>query len=1169
MRLARLDLIRYGNFTARSLEFAAGAADLHLICGANEAGKSTAKAAIEDLLFGFGKATSYAFAHEPSSLRVGARVEGGASELEVRRRKGNKETLLGSDERPIAQDSLRALMGGADREFFERMWCLDHTRLGDGGRQILDGAGDVGQMLFEASAGLGGLREHLEKLEREAEDIYKPRKSEKLTFYAAHARLTAADNVLRDARVTAGDWQKQRDALDARHAERVALLGSMSKKKAARVRLERIRRVLPTIGELSRIELGLAALGTPVTMPTDADALLQSAEQSQVAAEQSLRQLDEQDRSLALELERVVVDDALLAKEVEIDALNAKRGAASKARDDRARRRTELVEKEKRLAVLQEEIGQKPLLLEQVEAGLPARPKVARLRALLEERSAHDAVLAASVDEKNRLGDDQREVQQDLGQRLVPPDLALLAGTAQEVRSRLELGSELRRARGECDTLSARVASAVAALRPFHGEVEVLRALPVPAAAIIHAMRVRLQDGVERARAVEVEWTRAGQSVTQLRSVMKQLLRTGSGVAGEEVAVARELRDRTWSLVKRRHVEGLVLEEAELRELQVHADLPGLFESRTRDADGISDRRFLGAKDSALLDDSEHRIEAEEAQVARLEQERRTLDEARRASLREWSELWSGCGFAPDAPEVMADWSKQRLVALALADERCDRERQLAALREEDAALCARLVAALSSGGASVGSSDTTSLAQLLALADERVKQVTGELNEQKLLATQLQKATSRLAVAQRKLDAATEKLAEWESSWQTATASAGRPAEESREATRAALSVIDEIRELVGQARELSERIRKIDEDVTSFDADAGRLASLLGARGEQLLPIAVAEALAEALKTHRGQQAKRDTLEGEQKKRQTERQHADGLRARADSQVAQLLRAAHCESVDDLRRALATAREHQALRARLELELQRLVKEGDGVAQTELERECREVDRDHLPAEVERLAGEIDVDAERLRAMDLAVAEAARELEQIAGDEVAAGAAADRQLALAEIQEEGQRYLKLHTASVLLRWAMERHRQTKQGPLLARAAVLFRGLTCGSFALLRIDRNEKDELVLLGMRSDGSQVPVDGMSDGTRDQLYLALRLAAIDEQLAAAAPLPFVADDLFINFDDTRAAAGFQALAGLAGKTQVLFFTHHEHLIDVATAAVGAGNLSVHRL
>jgi len=78
--------------------------------------------------------------------------------------------------------------------------------------------------------------------------------------------------------------------------------------------------------------------------------------------------------------------------------------------------------------------------------------------------------------------------------------------------------------------------------------------------------------------------------------------------------------------------------------------------------------------------------------------------------------------------------------------------------------------------------------------------------------------------------------------------------------------------------------------------------------------------------------------------------------------------------------------------------------------------------------------------------------------------------------------------------------------------------------------------------------------------MSDGTRDQLYLALRLAALEMHIEQAHALPFIADDLFINYDVDRARAGIEALARLSETTQVIFLTHHEHLVPVVKSVFG---------
>jgi uncharacterized protein YhaN len=150
-----------------------------------------------------------------------------------------------------------------------------------------------------------------------------------------------------------------------------------------------------------------------------------------------------------------------------------------------------------------------------------------------------------------------------------------------------------------------------------------------------------------------------------------------------------------------------------------------------------------------------------------------------------------------------------------------------------------------------------------------------------------------------------------------------------------------------------------------------------------------------------------------------------------------------------------------------------------------------------------------------------------------------------------------------------MLLKWAVERYRREKQAPLLQRASEIFATLTLDRYAALTVDI-DAGKPRLSGVSSDGATViPVTGMSEGTVDQLYLSLRLAAVEECIAGGLKLPFLADDLFINYDDERAAAGFQVLAELARKTQVLFFTHHEHLLSIADRALKPAPVFTRRL
>ena len=87
--------------------------------------------------------------------------------------------------------------------------------------------------------------------------------------------------------------------------------------------------------------------------------------------------------------------------------------------------------------------------------------------------------------------------------------------------------------------------------------------------------------------------------------------------------------------------------------------------------------------------------------------------------------------------------------------------------------------------------------------------------------------------------------------------------------------------------------------------------------------------------------------------------------------------------------------------------------------------------------------------------------------------------------------------------------------------------------------------------------------------MSDGTKDQLYLALRLASLDHYLSRNKPFPFIVDDILIKFDDERAVAALKALADLSERTQVIFFTHHRRLVELAQTHLSEWPLFTHEL
>jgi uncharacterized protein YhaN len=150
------------------------------------------------------------------------------------------------------------------------------------------------------------------------------------------------------------------------------------------------------------------------------------------------------------------------------------------------------------------------------------------------------------------------------------------------------------------------------------------------------------------------------------------------------------------------------------------------------------------------------------------------------------------------------------------------------------------------------------------------------------------------------------------------------------------------------------------------------------------------------------------------------------------------------------------------------------------------------------------------------------------------------------------AELRDRAGEWARLTLARAMLERQMTRFSAQQQPRLIESVSKLFAGMTRARYARVaqRID-------TFVAVRADGTEVRPEALSTGTREQLYLAVRLAYIDSYGARAEPLPLCLDDVLVNFDDERAAATLDALGRFAseGRTQVLLLTCHAHLVELA--------------
>ena len=164
------------------------------------------------------------------------------------------------------------------------------------------------------------------------------------------------------------------------------------------------------------------------------------------------------------------------------------------------------------------------------------------------------------------------------------------------------------------------------------------------------------------------------------------------------------------------------------------------------------------------------------------------------------------------------------------------------------------------------------------------------------------------------------------------------------------------------------------------------------------------------------------------------------------------------------------------------------------------------------------QREANQIRADLTDLEEMTIALQNTMLEVkgtfEEIGASSDAAAAASRRQYALADLERVAESFVRARTSERLLRWGIDHFRRQKQGPLLEKASSLFNLVTGGRYQHLVVQYDD-DTPILAGVDEDDTVKVTSEMSDGTRDQLYLALRLAAVEDYIERSTPMPFVAD------------------------------------------------------
>lgn len=1160
MKLLTLELQAYGPFTQNTLDFS-GPSGLCLVYGANEAGKSSALRALTSFLYGIEAQTADAFRHSYSDLRVGGTLKhSDGTVLQALRKKGNKNTLLGSANKPVDDSRLEPFLRGVSRELFGTMFGIDHAQLRKGGEEMLKSDGQVGQALFSAGTGLVGLLDVSKGLEEEALDLFLVRGSkQKLSVLARQyqeLKKQREESILRGA-----DWKRLQDDLQKATVQREEMERRRQEKSVEKNRLERLQRAMPLVTRRGSLQRELQTLSTAMLLPagfteqrTQLHGLLQSRELQVSRLEQELAQQVQELSSFSLA-------PGLLERAEEIIRVHRASGQYLKDRADLPILKTRVSEEEWDARSLTKEL--RPELPFEQAAELLRLPRGKRDR--IRELSNH---YQSKLDKPKLAARNLEEVEQELARKsetLAALPAAREAGALRRVLDQTQRKGALEESLAERRRAVKREEQLAEAelgrLGQWKGSWEALERLAVPSVETVQRFetqlgKLALQEDQARQASREAE-ARASTNERDLEA----LRRAGEVPTEEELLQARAVREQGWNLVRRAWLEG-AKDEKTVADYSGGARLEQTFERRVHEADSIADRlrrETARVEKQAALHSA---VERHAQERARLEEERQKLAAQRWEVESEWMKLWNSIGVTPLPPAEMRAWLGRHAGLMEQARKLREGRQQVQELEAEVSRHREELSRALEELGAPAAGAQEP-LEGLLARAKGLVKQLDDEAQRRTSLLEAISNLERKALLARRELEEAGQALNEWRHDWGQAVQVLGLSANDHLTQANAALNQVEELIRRLDEAAGFKSRIKGIDRNIESFAKEVAALCEQVAPELKGLAPDVAASRLHEMWQSANQQLTKRDALIRAQEQRRAELDLAVRERDQARVQLESLLREARCERYEELREVEERSERRRKSEEGLAACEQQLSEQSGGRALETIVAEVLAVEADQLPGIIERLDAELQ-DLEKQRSeLALQLATANVQLAQMDGSGRAGELAEEAQGLMAEMRMHSERYLMLRLAGSLLQQQMEEWRKHNQNPLVERAATLFAALTAGHFSGLETGYGDKDEQVLYGVRVSREKVRMEAMSDGTRDQLFLALRLASLEQFLQRNEPLPLVIDDILINFDDERSTATLKVLAELAKSTQVLFFTHHAHLLALARKHLPEGS------
>ncbi|WP_349433883.1 AAA family ATPase [Pararhizobium sp. A13] len=1158
MRLSRLDLVRYGKFTGRSLEFGVAPPrrpDFHLVYGPNEAGKSTLFSAFLDLLFGIERLSGYGFLHPYQTMRVGGVIETGGKVHSVSRLKRNQNSLLGPDDQPLPDNLFSAALGSIDRATYQMMFSLDDDSIEKGGESILKSEGELGALLFSASSGLPDSSAILSGLRAQADAFYKPR-GQKHLLGELKTELDALKEEKSKIDVNAREFaglRKTRDVAAERHEAAVKARAEL------RVSLDHARdRIegLPLLVRLRGLRAELGAFGDGPEPPSAWYTMLPALQREEAEIGARLEQLESDIDRRAAEIAAIERDDAVLAlaadiRDLERSGLEARHRTAASDMPNRLDERGK-IDADIFVCLARLDRTDEPdpaaLILSAAVTG--------RIQDLAQKHSAVNERLITAARERQLAAEASGEAVK-IQAALTESDPAAGSGDPAHLVDILQTLRQndclLRQqaANRQIAALADQLADKLAALAPFPMDADNLAALAPPEDADIAEWTARRSTLTEQLKRLDDRVADETALAAAEEARLAELTRTGGFAADDAALTLRRERDHAWQA----HAGRLDGETARA------------FETALRKDDEAAALRLARSEDLAQARALSLSIAERNGKLAAWRQQHQAALGAIADLRTEISTAARRCGLPEDTKlNQLVAWLARRAAALDARNQLRGAQQDLRlAVADEEKALV-RLTRTFEERG--VKNDMPKRLEDAIAFAERTMTALQSAHRAHAAAAETVERTQAALRARDAAWSSADAEMSDWTARWDEtigATWLAGGGRTLSPQEIVPVLAVLRDLDRLIQRKADLDHRIDGMRRDQVVFAATVGALAKRLSLPTSEE-PLVVFQAIRERLAGADRQEAYFRRLSDENGARAAERSALIETRQRHDVHKRSMLDLFDCATLVDVGVHLEAAKARGRIRERIaEAEADLAARLGVGFAD-EAEMILSSVDKDCLQLEMAELQSrweQCDRDASELHAERR---DAEKALAAIGGGDAAAHIDERRRTVLAEIEDRATAYLRLRVGILAGETALRLYRERHRSAMMQRASAAFSAISGGDYEGLTTQAEKGEEFLIANAAGGGSKMARD-LSKGTRFQLYLALRIAGYHEVAATRESLPFIADDIMETFDDGRAQHAFGLMADMAQVGQVIYLTHHQHLCDIARAA--CPDVTIHTL